>query len=170
MSPTSLPGFPSRSGDVEASGYRYRFAMLTERPDVCEALDRAQVFHLTAVSPEGQPQTTPVWFLRDGDDLIVYNQPTSPRLASIAVNDRVSAALRGDVAADGAVLIEGRARVDEALPSPDSFPAYLDKYAAVIVGLGWTPEQFASEYPVGVRITPTRVRAWGVDHVMAAEG
>ncbi len=143
--------------------------MLTERPEVCSALDKAEVCHLTAVSPEGQPQTTPVWFLRDGDDLIVYNKPTSPRLASIAANDRVSAVLRGDVAADGAVIIEGRARVDESLPSPEAWPEYLDKYESAIMKLGWTPEQFAEGYSVGIRIVPTRVRAWGVDHVVAAE-
>lgn len=144
--------------------------MLTERPEVCSALDRAEVFHLTAVSSAGQPQTTPVWFLRDGDDLVVYNKPTSPRLSSIADNDRVSAVLRGDVAASGAVIVEGRARVDTTLPSPDVWPEYLAKYEDAIAGLGWTPQQFAQEYSVGIRITPTRVRAWGVDHVIAAEG
>lgn len=144
--------------------------MLSDRPEVFSALDKAEICHLTAVSPHGQPQTTPVWFLRDGDDLIVYNKPTSPRLASIAANDRVSVVLRGDVAASGAVIVEGRARVDDTLPSPDAWPEYLAKYEGAIAGLGWTPQQFAQEYSVGVRITPTRVRAWGIDHVVAAEG
>lgn len=144
--------------------------MLTDRPEVSAALDKAEVCHLTAVSPEGQPQTTPVWFLRNGDDLIVYNKPTSPRLASISANDRVSVVLRGDVAATGAVIIEGRARVDDSLPRPDVWHEYLDKYESAITGLGWTPEEFADDYSVAVRITPTRVRAWGVDHVIDAEG
>lgn len=144
--------------------------MLTDRPEVCAALDKAVIFHLTAVSGSGQPQTTPVWFLRDGDDIVVYNRPTSPRLSSLKGNDRVSAVLRGDTEASGALIIEGKARVDEALPAADDWPEYLAKYEDLIGGLGWTPSQFAGMYSVGIRIIPTRVRAWGMDHVIAAEG
>ncbi len=143
--------------------------MLTERPDVCAALDAAVIAHLTAVSPHGQPQTTPVWFLREGDEIVVYNRPKSPRLKSLAGNDRVSLTLRGDVAATGVLTVEGSARVDESLPAAHEWPEYLAKYGESIRSLGWTPEEFAQGYSVGLRITPTRLRAWGVDHVLAAE-
>lgn len=144
--------------------------MLTDRPELCTALDAAMIAHLTAVSPSGQPQTTPVWFLRDGDELVVYNKPKSPRLDSVASNDRVSLTLRGDAAGDGAVTIEGRARVDDTIPPAHEWPEYIAKYGKSISGLGWTPQEFAEGYSVAITITPTRVRAWGVDRVIAAEG
>lgn len=138
-------------------------------PKVREALDRALIAHLTAVTPDGQPQTTPVWFLRVEDELWVYNRPTTRRLASIESNDRVSVVLRGDREAHGAVTIEGRARIDRDVPPADQRPDYVEKYATQIAGLGWTPESFAADYSVGIVITPTRVRSWGLDHVIAAE-
>ena len=143
--------------------------MLIERPDVCEALDQALIGHLTAVSATGQPQTTPVWFLRDGDELIVYNRPSSPRLRSLAANERVSFVLRCDVRADGAVIIEGRAAVDESMASADERPDYIAKYSGPIADLGWTPESFAADYNVGLVIIPTRLRAWSVEKVMQAD-
>ncbi|HEX6947152.1 MAG TPA: pyridoxamine 5'-phosphate oxidase family protein [Acidimicrobiia bacterium] len=143
--------------------------MLTERPDVCEALDRAHIAHLAAVTPSGQPQTSPVWYLRVGDEIVVYNRPETPRLRSIAGNDRVCLVLRGDRRADGAVIIEGRARVDADMPPCHERPEYLARYEENIIGMGYTPEAFAAEYSVGIIITPTRIRAWGVELVISAE-
>lgn len=143
--------------------------MLTDKPDVCEALDRALIVHLTAVTAEGQPQTAPVWFLRVGDEIVVYNRPDTPRLASIRANDRVSVTMRGDREASGCVTIEGRARIEPDMPPADRRPGYVAKYAGQIAALGWTPESFAADYSVGIVITPTRVRAWDVAEVIAAE-
>ncbi len=39
-------------------------------------------------------------------------------------------------------------------------PAYAAKYRQKILGNGWTPESFARDYPVPVRVTPIRVRSW----------
>lgn len=143
--------------------------MLTSKTNVPEALDLAQVGFLTAVNQAGQPQTSPVWFLRDGEELIVYNRPSSPRLISIAQNDRVSFALRADRQAIGLLTIEGTAGVDPALEPADQVEAYIAKYSSEIERLGWTNEKFASMYSVGIRVRVTRVRVWGVEHVIAAE-
>ncbi len=144
--------------------------MLTGNPRVIEALDRAEVGFLTAVNEEGQPQTTPVWFLRDGDDLIVYNRPATPRLRSLEANPKVALALRGDRKGSGLLTIEGVARIDHDLAPAHMIPAYLDKYHEAIRGLGWSPEEFGADYTVAVRIAVSRVRAWGLTHVIAAEG
>lgn len=143
--------------------------MLTERPEVCQALDRALIAHLTAVSPRGQPQSSPVWFLRVDHEIVVYNRPNSPRLASIAGNGRVSLVLRGDPEAEGAVIVEGDASVDPGMPPAHERPAYVAKYAGPIEKLGWTPESFADDFSIGMTIMPRRLRAWGVDKVIAAE-
>jgi hypothetical protein len=41
-------------------------------------MDREIIGFLTAVAPSGQPQTSPVWYIRDGDRLVVYNRPDRP--------------------------------------------------------------------------------------------
>ena len=136
--------------------------MLSETPGLIAAIDRAKVGFLTAVNAAGQPQTSPVWIHRLGDDLIVYNKPTAARLRSIGANSHVALNLRGDRAGHAAVTLEGRAVVEESLPPATDLDGYVDKYSEDIQHLGWTPESFASDYSVPIRIRVTRVRSWGV--------
>jgi PPOX class probable F420-dependent enzyme len=137
--------------------------MATDPPTVASILDHDLIGFLTAVDRGGQPQTAPVWFVRDGDDIVVYNKPDTPRLDSIDVNPKIALNLRGDRRATGAVLIEGIATRDTDLPPARDFPGYVAKYAREIERLGWTPESFSSDYSTGIRIVVTRTRAWGLD-------
>lgn len=135
--------------------------MLTDKPELALILDRELIGFLTAVDDEGQPQTSPVWFIRDGEDIIVYNKAETPRLESVSANPKVAFNLRGDLRATGAVILEGRAAVEPVSPASE-FPGYVDKYGAEIERLGWTPESFSDSYSVGLRIEITRVRGWGL--------
>jgi PPOX class probable F420-dependent enzyme len=136
--------------------------MLTSDPRLVRLLDRDIIGFLTAVNEAGQPQTAPVWFLRQGEDLIVYNRAGTPRLDSIANNPKVAFVLRADEKGDAMISMEGVAVVDPGLPPATGLPGYVDKYAGPIAELGWTPESFAEDYPVGIRIEVTRVRSWGL--------
>lgn len=140
--------------------------MLSDDPHIAQALDAALIGFLTAVNREGQPQTSPVWFVRDGESLIVYNKADTPRLASVAGNSRVAFNLRGDARGRGALLIEGRA-----LEAPDlgpfyELPAYVEKYREDMERIGWTPKTFHDDHPVPIRIEVTRVRASGLEAVI----
>ena len=141
----------------------YRCLMLTSDAGLAKALDSAIIGFLTAVNGRGQPQTSPVWYIRDGEDLVVYNRPTAARLRSIANNNRVAFNLRADRGARSGISLEGTAVVDSDLPTAVDFPGYVDRYGGEIADLGWTPESFSTDYPVGLRITVTRVRSWGVE-------
>ncbi len=143
--------------------------MLLSRPGLSEALDVALIGFLTAVNESGQPQSSPVWFIRDGDDLIVYNRPTAPRLTSIASNPRVAFNLRGDRQGHAGVSLEGTAHLEEDLPPAYRFPGYVEKYSHEIAGLGWTPESFSADYSVGLRMKVTRVRAFGLGRLGEGE-
>ena len=77
--------------------------------------------------------------------------------------------LPGDREGHAGVSLEGTAFVDESLPPAHQFPGYLEKYADEIADLGWTPESFASDYSVGLRITLTRVRAFGLRRLIEGE-
>lgn len=139
--------------------------MLTDNAGVAEALDRALVGFLTTVDPSGQPQTSTVWFLREGDDLIVYNLPETRRLFNISGNDRVAFTLRADRHGNGSVTLEGRAFVDPDLPRLDHHQTYLDKYREAIASIGYTPERLGDEYRAGLRVRVTRVRSFGLRHI-----
>jgi len=107
------------------------------------ALDSALIGFLTAVNPQGQPQTSPIWFIRDGEDIVIYNRPTAARLESIDSNDRVTLNLRADRRARSGISLEGGATVDASLPPAIDFPGCVDKYGEEIKRLGWTPESFS---------------------------
>ena len=138
--------------------------MLSDTPGLSDLLERELIAFLTAVNADGQPQTSPVWFVRDGEDLIVYNKPGSPRFAAIAAHPKVAFNLRGDVHGHAVITLEGEA-VAVDLPPAIDWPGYLEKYREDIEDLGWTPEEFALDYRDGIRIRVTRVRAHGLDRL-----
>lgn len=119
-----------------------------------------KIVWMTTVRPGGQPQTSPVWFLYRDGEFLVYSLPGTARTANLAANRRVSLHLDGDGEGGEVVTIEGAARIDPDAPPSSEVPAYQAKYAGMIARNGWTPASFAADYPVAIRITPTRARAW----------
>lgn len=113
---------------------------------------------LTTVTPDGQPRSTPVWFGWDGETFLLYSQPDRPKLANIASNPRVALHLVGDDEGEDVVAFEGAAALDPTAPPADRVDGYIRKYLSLIERKGWTPASFAADYPVAVRVTPTRVR------------
>lgn len=134
--------------------------MLENRPELASQLDEELVGWLTTVSPSGQPQSSVVWFLRDGDDLLIYSKPDATKIANIAANPKAAFNLRGDEMGDSMATFEGTAFVVGSPTPPHQDPAYLDKYRDQISRLGWTPDQFADDYSALIRLTIDRVRAW----------
>ena len=134
--------------------------MFETRPQVANELDDELVGWLTTVSPTGQPQSSVVWFLRDGDDLLVYSQAAARKLNNIAANPKVAFNLRGDPTGDRVASLEATATIDRSPTPAHEVPSYLAKYEGEIVRLGWTPPVFASEYPVLIRLHIDRIRSW----------
>jgi len=119
-----------------------------------------KIIWLTTVRPNGQPQASPVWFLYLNDEFLIYSLPGTARTSNIEANPRVSLNLDGNGEGGDIVAIEGTARLDpDPAPSTDVKP-YQEKYAGFIARNGWTPESFAADYPIAIRITPVRSRAW----------
>jgi PPOX class probable F420-dependent enzyme len=134
--------------------------MFDTRPEVAAELDTELVAWLTTVTKTGRPQTSVVWFLRRGQELLVYSQAHARKLDNLSANPQVSFNLRGDAQGDRIATFEGTATVDRS-PSPaHEDPEYLAKYEGEITRLGWTPPEFAAEYPVLIRIQLDRVRSW----------
>jgi PPOX class probable F420-dependent enzyme len=123
-------------------------------------LSKEPIAWLTTVNPAGQPQSTPIWFLWDGEEFLIYGSKSGPKTSNIKANSRVSLHLEGDNHGGDNVIFEGTARVDEAAPGLNEVTDYLAKYGETIKAFGWTPESMADDYPHVIRVSPTRVRIW----------
>jgi PPOX class probable F420-dependent enzyme len=125
-----------------------------------ERLRDEQVVWLTTVRADGQVQSSPVWFLWDGDTFLLYSQPDAQKVRNVAANPRVSLHLNDDGEGGDVVTLEGRATVDPDTPRADRVDGYLAKYQAAIDALGYEPGPFARTYSTAIRVRPTRVRTW----------
>jgi PPOX class probable F420-dependent enzyme len=115
---------------------------------------------LTTVSPKGQPQPIPVWFLWDGaGSILLYSRPDKRKLANIAANPHVSLNLDSDGIEADIVVVWGEMRASDDPPS-NEVAEYLDKYRERIAALNWTPESFAADFSVALRIDVTRIHGW----------
>jgi len=113
---------------------------------------------LTTVDRRGTPQPIPVWFLWDGGtSILVYSRPNTAKLRSIEGSPRVSLHLDGNGHGGDIVVCVGEARVPDDPPA-DEIPDYVEKYALLIERNRWTPESFAADYSVPLRITISRIR------------
>ena len=121
-------------------------------------LEEELVGWLTTVTPKGQPKSSIVWFLRDGDDLLIYSRPGKPKLASIATNPRVAFNLHSDRHGHSIVTMEGTATIEDDPIPAHRVPRYVDKYSESIKASGWTNQSFADDYSVLIRISVNRLR------------
>jgi PPOX class probable F420-dependent enzyme len=111
---------------------------------------------LTTVTPDGQPQTFPMWFLWEDEEILIYSDRRAKRNGNVRANPRVSLVLQGDLKGNDVVMIEGEARIDDAAPPPAEHVAFQAKYGASIVETFNSPEEHDERYNVPIRIRPTR--------------
>jgi PPOX class probable F420-dependent enzyme len=129
-------------------------------PKIRKQLDEDMVVWMTTTSADGTPQPNPVWFIVDGDDIIVYSHKTASRNKNVVRNPRVSLNFNSDHLADSMSVITGTAVIDEAFPKADQNSAFLEKYGEQIPAIGMTPDSYTQTYSVTIRITPTKIRGW----------
>ncbi len=121
-------------------------------------LRREVIVWLTTVRGDGQPQSSPVWFLWDGRTILIHSLPGSQKVPNIRRNPRVSLHLNDDGVGGDVVSIEGIATIGEGDPPLTEVPEYVEKYRDLIAALGSDPNGFAEAYSVAIRVTPTRWR------------
>jgi PPOX class probable F420-dependent enzyme len=130
-----------------------------QREGPAQRLAGERVAWLTTVRADGQPQSSPIWFVWDGESLWLRSQPRAGKVRNIEANPHVSFHLSDDGYGGNIVTVDGTASFTE--PPPDLLEAYLAKYDEPIrTALKMTPEQLAADYPITIRITPTRTRTW----------
>jgi PPOX class probable F420-dependent enzyme len=132
--------------------------------EASEALDERlrteSVAWITTVTPDGQPQSSPVWFLWAEGVFVVYAQPDSWKVRNTRANPRVSVHLNSDEEGGAVATFEGSVQIIDGHPHAHELPEYLAKYGEGIAGIGMTPEEMGAEYATALYITPTRVRVY----------
>jgi PPOX class probable F420-dependent enzyme len=126
-----------------------------------ERLAGDMVGWLTTVTPEGQPQTFPIWFLWEDGGALIYSDRRAKRNGNVAANPRVTLHLNDNGRGGDVVIVEGEAVVDESTPPVTHHPGYLAKYGAWIDEYLTSAEEMDTIYNVPIRIRPTRGRAFG---------
>jgi PPOX class probable F420-dependent enzyme len=116
-----------------------------------------QIIWLTTVRTDGAPEPNPVWFYWDGSSFLIQGMRGSHKLKHIARDSHVALNFNSDEYGGNVVIFTGDARI-ESTTAPVN-PAFLAKYRTGIQQIGLTPEGFARDYGVRIRVTPTNWRA-----------
>ena len=115
---------------------------------------------LTTAGADGQPQSSPIWFVWDGSAFWLRSQASAGKVTNVRANPKVALHLADDGNGGDIVTAEGTAEIVDELPD-DVEAAYMSKYGTAIVSaLNTTPEKLMADYPTTVRVTPTRARTW----------
>jgi PPOX class probable F420-dependent enzyme len=125
---------------------------------VSRRLEEEQIIWLTSVGTDGTPQPRPVWFIWDGETILIYSRPNTAKLRHIASNSRVALHFDGNRSGGDIVVFTGEAIITAGASPPDQNEPYLEKYAEGIKRINHTAATFARTYSVAIRITPNQLR------------
>jgi PPOX class probable F420-dependent enzyme len=149
---TDLPLGPGLPDPVRATLEK------ADAADAREHLANDVVGWLTTVAADGRPQTSVISFLWDGDTILFYSRPDTPKTRNIAARPFVSFHLNCDPYGDHTVVVEGRAQVVPNELRSDVHAAYAAKYHAPLEHGAMDERQTADEFSLPIRIHPERVR------------
>jgi PPOX class probable F420-dependent enzyme len=130
-----------------------------DMPDEAQRrISQDMVVWLTTITDRGAPAPNPVWFVRDGDDLVIFSTPQARKVRNIEQRPTVTLHFNSDPNGGDVVVITGKAAIAHG-QRPSALRAYLDKYEASITGpLGTTVDDIDRRYDTEIRVRPTRVR------------
>ena len=124
---------------------------------VRERLREDPIAWLTTVDARDVAQPNPVWFLWDGESILVYNLAKARRLVHIRRRPQVTIHLDTHGQGGDAVVLIGVAEIVPHEPPADKQPAFFSKYRdRMDIG----PEQWARTFPVALRIRLARFRGY----------
>jgi PPOX class probable F420-dependent enzyme len=112
---------------------------------------------LNTVRPDGRPHAVVVWFLWDGEAIVIFSQPDKQKLRNLQHNSNVVLAVDNTREGSDPITIEGIATLLNPGELNTAHPGYVEKYGKHIKRIGYTPEQMATAYSQPIRIIPTRV-------------
>ncbi len=120
-----------------------------------------RIIWLTTVRADGRPEPSPVWFLWDGESVIIYSEPNTVKVRNITNRPKVALSLNSDAYGGDVIVIAGEASIVPNVLAADEFPTLIEKYRENLDDPGsLTTEHFARAYSVAIRVTPTGLRGF----------
>ena len=133
--------------------------MSIEIPDIVQSrLATEQIVWLTVTRADSQPLPTPVWFLWDADQFVVYTATSAPKVALLRARPNVALNFNTDPFGGSVAIFTATAEVVVDAPMATALPGYMEKYREGIGHLGMTEDGFATAYTQQLRFAPTGVR------------
>jgi PPOX class probable F420-dependent enzyme len=125
---------------------------------VIRRLKEERIIWLVTARTDGMPQPSPVWFLWDGESILVFSRPGKPKLRNILKNPNVALHFDGDGLGGDIVIIEGIAHIEKDPLPTDQLKTYLEKYQEGLKRIQMDPDSFTRQYSTAIRIIPTDMR------------
>lgn len=66
------------------------------RDDMRTFLQGRLLAHVTTINPDGYPHTVPIWYLLDGDDIVIATGPESRKVRNIRANPKGAVVIGGN--------------------------------------------------------------------------
>ncbi|MFO7681525.1 MAG: pyridoxamine 5'-phosphate oxidase family protein [Chloroflexota bacterium] len=76
-------------------------------------LEQPIIVRFTTIRPDGYPHTVPVWFMLDGDDLLVFSLRETRKVKNALVDAKGCFSIGGDPAGSDSYLIDGDLVVED---------------------------------------------------------
>jgi hypothetical protein len=109
--------------------------------------------HIATIGPDGGPQSSPVWFDWDNDQLRVSLYDSSQKMRNLKRNPRLSVSIVDPANAYRYIEIRGVAVLFE----PDTGLEFITRMAGKYLGLDHYPWHEEGQVEVKVTIKPTRI-------------
>ena len=113
-------------------------------------LREEEIIWLTTTDKHGSPQPRPVWFLWDGETILIFSQPPAHKISHIKHHSGIALNLNSDDFGEDIVVILGDATISTSPVTEDEMAQYLEKYKRGLEGINFTAEEFKSSYNVAI--------------------
>ena len=80
---------------------------------VREFLQKPLLARMSTIDPDGWPHTVPVWFMLDGDDVVVISVRKTAKIGHIQANPKGALQIGGDSNDGGGYLLRGTFSIEE---------------------------------------------------------
>lgn len=65
-------------------------------PGIRVFLEQRLIARVTTIGPDGYPHTVPIWYMLDGDDIVIATAPESRKVKNIRANSKGAVTIGGD--------------------------------------------------------------------------
>ena len=80
---------------------------------MCAVLSEPVIVRFTTIQASGYPHTVPIWFMLDGDDLIMFTSRASRKTQNIMENNKANVAIGGDPVGSPSYFVEGDVVIED---------------------------------------------------------